>query len=325
MTTVDVDIQDVSTFARTVPGRLIANGFNVGALRTNALLHKDEWEELDTMIVQIAADELNGILDLRQFGLTVNLGGLGTIVSQYEQVSDMTPANVNMAAETDDAEDRVEFPLVGVPVPIISKPFRFDIRTLSASRQAGSGIDMTHAETATRKVAEGLENMLFNGSTVMHRGGTIYGYLNAPARNPVTGATWTTATNIYPNITAMQAALRNDNYRGPYRLYLGTTAFMQTLALIPNTSETYRDAIERLPGMGPGSVRESHYVPAGQGVMVTMRRDVVDLAIGQEIVPLEWEAKGGLLVFYKVFCAMVPRIKADAAGRSGVVHLTGIA
>lgn len=318
-------VQSAAEFGRSLPAHLLHNNLRIQSLRTNALLRKDEWEALDERVVMISADVLNGIADLQALGLTLNLGGLGVLVSQYETISDMSPANVNMAAEVDDEEDRINFNLVGVPVPIISKPFRIDIRTLSASRMHGGGLDTTHVDTATRKVAEMQEHILFSGSTVVQRNAVIYGYLTHPSRNIVVGgADWGTPTAIYPNVLAMVAALTGDNMYGPYRLYLHPDQFVQTFALTANTSMPILRTIEALPGFGMGSVKQTKEVPAGQGVLVQMSSNVVDLAIGQETAPVEWDDKGGLVSHWKVLSAMVPRVKADASGRSGVAHISGI-
>jgi uncharacterized linocin/CFP29 family protein len=320
-----VDMQSPGAFAKSMPAHFLASDLNINALRTNTLLRKDEWELLDNRVIEIAANTLNGIADLRAMGLTVPLGGLGVLVSQYETVSDMTDASVNMAAEVDDEEDRLNYAMVGVPVPIISKSFRIDIRSLAASRQHGSGLDTAHVDTATRKVAEKLEEILFIGNGLVQRSQAIYGYTTHPNRNTVSGgADWGTATNIYPNVLAMIAALVADNMYGPYKLYLNGDQYMQTMAMTANTAVPILRTIEQLPDMGPGSVKQSNYVPAGQGVLVAMRRDVVDLAIGQDILPVEWDTKGGLVTRWKILAAMIPRVKADAAGHSGIAHMTGI-
>jgi uncharacterized linocin/CFP29 family protein len=321
----EVDIQTLGTFYRSMPARLLENNLRLNALRTNTLLHKDEWELLDSRVVQISANVLNAIADLQAMGLTTNLGGLGVLVSQYEQVSDMSDASVNMAVETDDEEDRLNFPLIGVPVPIISKGFRIDARSLAATRRNGGQLDTTHIDTATRKVAEMLEQIFFLGSTIVQRGQQIFGVLNHTSRNIVSGgADWGTATAIYPNILAMVAALQADNFYGPYRMYLHPDQYIQTFALNANTALPIIRTIEQLPGFGPGSVKPTNYVTAGQGVLLNMTSDVVDLAIGQEIAPVEWETKGGLVTYYKILCALIPRVKSDANGRSGVAHMSGI-
>lgn len=321
----ELDVQSLSQFYQSMPARLLDNNLNLNSLRTNTLLHKDEWEHLDNRVVQVSADVLSAIADLRAMGLTINLGGLGVLVSQYEQVSDMTDANVNMAVETDDEEDRLNFPLVGVPVPIVSKGFRIDARSLAATRRSGGQLDTTHSDTATRKVAEKLEQLFFIGSTVVQRGQTIPGVLTQASRNVVTGgADWGTATAIYPNVLAMVAALQADNHFGPYRMYLHPDQYIQTFALNSSTAIPIIRTIEQLPGFGPGAIKASNFVPTGQGVLINMTSDVVDLAIGQEIAPVEWETKGGLVTHYKILAAMVPRVKADAVGHSGIAHISGI-
>jgi uncharacterized linocin/CFP29 family protein len=320
-----VDMQLLGSFYKSMPARLLEANLNLNVLRTNTLLHKDEWELLDRRVVQISADVMNAIADLRALGLTTNLGGLGVLVSQYEQVSDMTDANVNMAVEVDDEEDRLNFPLVGIPVPIISKGFRIDARSLAATRRAGGALDTTHVDTATRKVAEKLEQIFFLGSTVVQRGQQIYGVLNHPSRNVVTGgASWATPTNIYPNVVAMIGSLTADNFYGPYRLYVSPAQWIQTYALTSNTADSIASTLMRLPGFGPGTIKVSSFIPSGQAVLINMTSDVVDLAIGQDIAPVEWETKGGLVSQYKVLAAMIPRVKSDAAGRSGIAHLSGI-
>ena len=319
------EVQSPGAFARSLPAHFLNSGMNINSLRTNSLLRKDEWELLDQRVVEIAANVLNGIADLRAAGLTVPLGGLGVLVSQYETVSDMTDASVNMAAETDDEEDRINYTLIGVPVPISSKSFRIDIRSLSASRMHGGLLDTTHVDTATRKVAEMLEYILFQGSTIVQRGQVVYGYVNHPNRNTISGgADWGTATNIIPNVTAMIGGLITDNMYGPYKLYLHPDQFVQTLAMNANTAVPIIRSLEQMPGMGPGSIKPTNYVTAGQGVLVEMSRDVVDLAVGQEILPVEWDTKGGLVTRWKVLGALVPRVKADAGGRSGIAHISGI-
>lgn len=315
----------VSAYTHSLPAAFLASGMRINSLRTNTLLRKDEWEMLDARVIEVAANIRNGIADLEAAGLTVNLGGLGVLVSQYERVSDMTSASVNMAAEVDDEEDRIHYDLIGVPVPIISKSFRIDIRSLAASRQHGGGLDTTHVDTATRKVEEMAEQILFTGSAIVQRGQLIYGYLNHPNRNTVGGgADWGTATNIVPNMTAMLGALIGDNMYGPYKLYLHPDQYIQTMALNASTTTPILRTLEAMPGMGPGSVKPSNYVTAGQGVLVQMSRDVVDVAIGQDTIPVEWDTKGGLVTRWKVLAAKVPRVKADAAGRSGLAHITGI-
>jgi uncharacterized linocin/CFP29 family protein len=326
----DVLVQAPSVWAQALPARFLESGFNVNVLRpyrplhAHALLHKAEWEQLDSAVVQVAAEVLTGIADLNALGLVHNLGHIGVLLSQYERIRDLDEAAVNMAIEVDDPEDRVDLALTSVPVPIISKSFRIDMRQLAASRFAGSGIDTMHAEVATRKVAEKLEDLLFNGHATQVQGHTIYGYRTHPDRNTGTGADWGTSSNIIPTVLSMVAMMPPAYSAGPFRLYLHPTQFWEAAAVNPNTDRPILRTIEEIPGFGPGSVRLASKMVAGEAVLVSMRRDVVDLARAQDIVPTEWDEKGGLVSRFKVWTAQVPRVKSTAAAASGVVHFTGI-
>ena len=122
----------------------------------------------------------------------------------------------------------------------------------------------------------------------------------------------------------MIGALQEDGFYGPYRVYTNPTQYNQMFALSANTSEPIINIIMRLPGFGPGSIKASGFLTSGTAVMVNMSSDVVDLAVGQDIVLVEWETKGGLVTNYKVLTAAIPRVKSDAAGRSGIATLLGI-
>ena len=302
---------------------LIASGMNVNSLRTNALLRKDEWLQLDEVVVDIAKKRLNGIADLQARGLTLNLGGLGTMVSQYEAQSDMTDANVDMAGVTPGEEDDVTFDLRSVPVPITHKDFRINIRRLEASRKLGDSIDVTQAEVASRKVAEKLESMLFNGVGVTVEGSTIYGYTNHPRRNTgVASGPFSTIGNIYATILNMIRDLNAVRMYGPFMLYVAKDVWPDFLNVYTDGSgETARDRVLRIPELM--DVKPADVLTNGHIVMVQMTRDVVDLAVGQDIVTVQWNALGGMIEYFKVMAAMAPRIKYDSSNRMGIAHYTG--
>jgi uncharacterized linocin/CFP29 family protein len=322
--TEDIQVMSLQDFAQSLPAKFLRSGLNVNVLRSNSLLLKGEWEHLDRRVVQVSAIYLNGILDLQQAGLTIGTGGLGAMISYYQQETDMTNATVNMSPDVDIEEDRIEYPLIGLPVPIIAKAFRLNIRELAANRQHGGGLDTSHIDTATRKVAEMQEQILFNGSSLVIQGNAIYGYTNHPSRNTVAGGDWGTSTNIYPNVLTAVAALDNDGYGGPYKLYLHTDQYNQTLALNANTAKPILQTIQEIPGFGPDSIKKAQTVTAGQGVLISLNSQVVDLAVGQATIPIEWDTRGGMVTRYLVFSCLVPRVKSTAAGKSGVCHLSGI-
>lgn len=319
---------------------LAANGVNaIGAFRTNDILRKEEWQQLDETLVGVARQRLIGINDLVQRGLSFNLGGLGVVLSQYEQLGDMSAANVDFSGVTDAEKDSVTFTLVSVPVPIFHKDFQINVRRLEASRgpnSIGAPIDRTQIETASQKVVEQMEEVLFNGMGTGASGGsvqsgagvttqnTLYGYTNEPNINTQAGGDWGTVTNPTTDIVNAIGVVEGDNYfGGPWVVYVPTTQYNQLRAFHTDGSgDQVFDRARRIQGVE--DIRPGDRLTAGTGVMVTMRRDVVDLAIGQELTVVEWESKGGLMLHFKILSAVAPRVKSNASSGSGICTITGI-
>jgi uncharacterized linocin/CFP29 family protein len=306
---------------------LFVNGkLNINKFRTNSVLRKDEWELLDTRIVDIAKHRLVAVGDVRAAGLVHNLGSFGVSISQYEKLSDMTEANVDMDGGTAGEEDRVAYELVSIPVPIIHKNFRIGLRTLEASRRLGQSLDTTQAEKAARLVADQLEYILFYGASgVVVNGQQLYGLTNQPHVNTVSGADWGTITNIYSNVNSAVIANEADNYFGPYALYVAKTQFGEMRAIY--TDGSGETALERVLRGFAGtitSIKPADTLSAGTAVLVQLTRDVVDLAVGVDVSTVQWETRGGFFQHFKIFGAMAPRVKSDYDGKSGVCVITGI-
>ena len=316
-------VQDFKQFASNAE-RFLASGLSINSLRTNNLLRKEEWVELDTALLQVAQERLTGIEDLRARGLIHNLGGLGTLLSQWESQSDMTDAQIDMGGDTAGQEDTIEFKLHSVPVPIVHKDFRLNIRRLEASRRLGEGLDVTQGTVAARKVAEALESMLFNGAGLTVDGNAIYGYTTHPDRNTGTATgSWATIANIYSTVLNMIRDAQTDRMFGPYYLYTAGNVWPDLLQVYDDGSgQTARDRVLGIPGLE--DVRVSERLEDGEAVLVQMTRDTIDLAVAQDIVPVEWSTVGGMISHYKVMAVMVPRLKVDQGGRMGLVHYSGL-
>lgn len=297
----------------------------------NALLRQADWEQIDTAVVDVMRQPLVGLSDLEAAGLTQPLDGLGVSLSTYDQISDMSPASVNMSITPHKAEkDRPVFTPVSVPIPVITKPFTLDIRTLDASRRNGhEGLDVTGIRVATIKVREAIEEIIFNGSDVQIGAYKIYGYTNHPERLADTagnfgGGDWGTDGNAHKTISGMIAGLIARGASGPFGLYVASTQYAQSLNLTgTNLSDTQLTVIQRtIPDLK--FVRRAPKLAAGTGVLVSMTKETVDIAIGQNVTPISWQEYGGLMNEFMVLAAMAPRFRHDLDGNLGVAHVTGI-
>lgn len=322
-----------ATSQGSVAQTLLANNMNPNALRTNATLRKEEWIELDQAVVTVAQERLIGVDDLFDNNLTYTLNNaMGTLVLQHETQSDMTAAEVTMDGVTRSENDRVTFELVNTPIPITHKDFLINVRALEASRRLGQSLDVTQVQAATRQVVTTLENTLFNG---LAAGGTLgfgpntaslYGYTNRPGRNTFTISTaWTdaaaTGETILDDILDALEILHGDNMFGPYVLYLTGPYYIALLDdFKANSDKSIISRLLEIPELL--QIRAADRLAANNAVLVQMTRENVDIIDGIQPTVVSWETNGGMTLNFKVLAIMVPRIKLDQEGNSGIVHMS---
>lgn len=331
-------------FAGSAPRRLVESGFQVNVLRVykgndgraymtvmengkavarpitaNALLRRDEWRDMDRTLIRVAQEQLNIVADLRAAGLVRNLGGLGTLMAEYERISDMGPANIDMSGTTRGDEDTLDFGLDGVPVPIIHKSFRLNLRRLLASRRNGQGLDATQGEAAGRKVAEKINDLYFNGSTITLEGRRIYGLLNHPQLLGVQITDWTDASTRDPvgDLLKLVGALVAAGFKGPYGCYLPSNFWAYVLEDYKVQSDrTVLERIQAIPNLR--FLKPDFSIPASTISMFQLTSDVIQSGEAQDITNVEWDEIGGMEQHYKVLAAMVPLIKVNTNNKTGI-------
>lgn len=310
-----------------VASRLLTNGMSTKALRTNATLLYDEWKRIDTTVIKVAEDRLNGIADLRSRGLIYPISnGLGTTILQYEKQSGMNDASVSMDAVTRGQGDRPVFTPAYLPLPIIHKEFHLTVRALAASRTRGEPLDVTSASLAARKVAEKLEEILFKGaSTFAYGGGTLYGYEDYPDVCTSDISNWSdledsstvAGTDIITQVNDAILTLHNAHFYGPFVLYVPTAYdIVLNNDYKANSDRTIRERLLAIPSIQ--DIKVSDYMSAGKALLVQMTPDVVQLVDALALAPVEWDAQGGLIKEFRVITIQVPWIKSDYNGNCGI-------
>lgn len=307
---------------------LLNNDMNVNALRTNDVLRKDEWIHYDTAVIDAAQERLIGVGDLMSRGLTISINnGMGKTVLEYEDVSDTEDAELTMDAVTRGNNDRLEFNIRSLPLPIIHKDFQINARVLSASRTLGQSLDVSMAELSARKVSERVEEILFNGASAFtFGGGTLRGYTDEPNRNTVTLVTvWDdaakTGEDILQDVRDMKQAAIDDLHFGPYMLYIPTN--YETVLdddFKADSDKTIRQRITEIANII--DVKVADKLTDDNVVLVQMTSDVTRIVEGMPITTVEWQTEGNMRFHFKVMTIMVPQVRSDQEGRSGVVHLS---
>lgn len=296
---------------------------------TTALLRKDEWRLLDEAVVRAAQPRLRAVGDIRGMGLQYSIpNGMGKTIFEYEQQSDITDASTSMDGLARGQEDRSEYQMAGLPLPIMSKPFSISARQLANSRQGGSPIDTTNASLAGRKVAElGEKFLLGKASTYTYGGYSIYGFTNHPKRNTKTltagdAGGWSPAVFV-TEVLDMKKKSQDDWFHGPWMLYNSP----QWDAKLDNdytaqggnsTTKTLRNRVREIDGIQ--DVKTLDYLTDWDLVLVQTTDDVVRMVIGMEMMTMQWESHGGLQLHYMVMGIMVPQLRYDINDNMGLVH-----
>jgi hypothetical protein len=299
------------------------------AANAPATLSYDQWVAIDTTVITAVMSRLKAFADIRETaGLTYNLpNGMAHTVLRYQSVSDITPATLSMDPKRRSDGDRPEFGMVQMPLPVAHKDFDINYRELLASRNPGGPpLDLTMADLAGQKVGEIIEQLTVGtAGPFADTAGSIYGYTNFPSRATKIDMTVPTATNqavTVGEILDLRQLLINAKHFGPYRLYMNSQ--WSKWLDIPNTSvqggPTLRGYLEAVGDIQ--SVDVLDFLPTTQYhvVLIEMQPQTVRAVVGMEVTTVSWESLGGYDLHYKVLALMLPNLRADSAGTSGIAH-----
>lgn len=297
----------------------------------NATLRKDEWRRIDDQVLEAFRERLVIVDDIRAAGLVHPVGGLGVLISEWEKSSEITDAELSMDGESQVDQDRQEFGINGVPIPVIQKPFRISERVLLASRTRGAGLDVSTGLEAARAVARTSEKLVFFGSnignqTIDGQNYAISGLTNFANRALASMGDWSSGTftpeQILADILNFVRIMETQERRfGPFTVYVpGAYAWRFRQDFKALGERTLMERVMAEPAIA--AVRFSDVLPAGQVLMVQLTSDVLDLAMASDVSTIQWASPSGWTNFFQVFAAWAPRLKSDFDGHSGILHAT---
>lgn len=315
--------------------RAMASGSDMSpaALRTLDIMRNEEWKFFDQELIEGANDRLVAVADLLAAGLVTTIpNGLAKTVLEYDLMGDMDPANVSLDGVTRAENDRLLFETAGLPLPITHKDWYLNLRVLLASRTGTVPLDTTYIRVAGRKIAEATEDMLFNGGK-QFGSLPIYGYTTHPNRNTAafgTGGNWSqtakTGDQVLTDVFTMIAGLERDGHFGPYWLYYGGSSTGTNPAL--KLAEDFKAASDKtIQQRILETGRISKITPADRladnnVVLVDPVADTVKMISGEPLQTVQWDFEGGFQINFKGFQILVPLIRADQDGRSGIFHMS---
>jgi len=310
----------------------LSEGGEERTVRTNAqaTLTKEAWLQLDTAILRVARNRLRAVADLRGAGLTFTIpNGMGTTVLEYQKMNDTGNAIISMDGLRQASDFRPVFESAYLPLPFIHSDFQYSARQLATSRQTGAPLDTTTGEMAGRRVAEMTERLTLGRlDTYTYGGGTIYGMTNFPSRltatiTAPTDSAWTAQDHLSEMLDAKQT-LQDAKHYGPYMVYY-SSAWDKYLDDDFNTNypnKTLRQRIGEIDGFQ--EIRTLDYLDTSTStynmIITEMDSGTIRLVIGMDVTTLEWDDMGGLRKNYKVMSIIIPQLRADYDGNTGILH-----
>ena len=212
----------------------------VGSPVLNATsLRKEEWLELDRVVLRAARYRLRAWADVSAANSFGGFNGMSKMLLEHETMSDPGEAIMDMDGLTSGRTDAPKFQLEGLPLPITHSDFWYSSRRLGISRNTGTPLDTTMGEAAGRRVAEMIEKCTIGNTTALAYGGAstqtggygrtsaVYGMINFTSRLTLTTLTAPTAGAWVPsttlaNVLTMRNTLYASKFFGPYMIYHST-------------------------------------------------------------------------------------------------------
>ena len=295
---------------------------------------------IDKAVVEVGQQRLTLVADIMSAGLTYTLGDpLSVAQLEWYQAS-----KVGAALRTMRPDSRTESKLpimlpTRLPIYLTIDGFQIDIRTLKTSQRAGTPLDVSNIKARVRAVNEAIEDAAINGATTLDglalndAGYTAPGILNATGANTqsLTAAAWTTTpvgSTVFNEVMSMIGKLQGDKKFGPYRLYVGTqigNALDTDYNSGTSNPITIRQRLLQIDQLQ--AVRVADLLPAGDGAMpsignkvalVQMTSDVLDVVVGQPPTVIPWTSLDGFSINNLVMAIIIPRVRSDYDGNSGI-------
>lgn len=286
----------------------------------------DAWRRIDSRGAAIQRDVLAAFNRLSAASSTPI--GVGDIVNFYPQISDSGDVHISMDGRSQGLADQANIKYAGTPVPVFDSYANFGWRQMEVIRKGGA-MDTSTIANHQRKVAEKLEDVVFNGAPSINvNGSTIYGLRTFPERstnthgvtlNGATGAQW----------LATMAKLVNT--------LVGDNAYGRVTVLLNYGDFLYADMNEFTAGY-PKTIMQrlreisqiAEFVPCSKAAA----NEVIGIAnIGTgdwgsilSAMPLVTRPKARQNpeddYVFGVLAMAVPQFKSDYDGRSQIAHLT---
>jgi len=217
----------------------------------------------------------NMLIGRRLASINPYMKGDGKTSFEITRVSDLGDAFVQWQLPTGgEFSDSITTSLRVINIPVLYKKFETKMQDILAweNRDVGvtseNNLNFLSANTASRKVAEQEEIMIFNGWKPDGSTYTIKGFANA-AGNVISGGSIASAGTMYQYVVDAICALEDHVIFGDNNSYnLAITPAVRAALLGKRYTNGDREYDEIVKLLGGGSVYVTPYLPAGDAVVL---------------------------------------------------------
>jgi uncharacterized linocin/CFP29 family protein len=267
--------------------------------RTAAPLRDEDWQQIDTVVVEVARRALVGRRVIPVFGPL----GAGTQDVDYDVFTGTDEAVISTLGESTDpvrARRRVHEHL-----PMIFKDFLLYWRDIEASRLMGTPLDLGAAAAAAAFTAQKEDDLIFNGNEELG----YPGLTTAEGRHVIPAGDWDVAGNAFLDVVTATRTLLNAGFYGPYAVIVNPKAFSQMQRVYANSGVL---EINHIREIATGGVFQTPLLRDKLGLVVSMGIQNFDIAIGQDFITA-YLGPEKMNHPFRVFESLVLRIKRPGA------------
>ena len=303
----------------------------LGELRSLSPMPDEAQRLIDTAVVEVGMDRLVIAADVMAERLVTNVADPLSVMEIYweKQARRGTPQRTMIPGARGQNAGPGDRTGVRLPIYATTDEFELNIRLLRASQRSGAPLDVSGAASATRNVNEAVEDAFINGAGLVVDGHTTPGLLNAPNASSIAykdneawDAVGHSGEDIVDDVLSMFSEAEANHRYGPFNLYVPTRYGNKLNKRYDSTDPmTIRQALENLEAGGRKlRVRVADQMPANRTSLVQMTKDVVDMVVGMEPTTFSWADGPGWELHTIVMAFMIPRVRDDYEGQSGIVN-----
>lgn len=255
---------------------------SIPQFRTDAPITAEQYRYIDDIVKVTARKRMIG----RRLMATYGPLGFGKETIRHYNLTEVADAQLDFAWKVDKGEDIANLASDDVKIPVLSRAFRINARSLAASQTAGTPIDTVTAQSAAYKLAKLEDELIIDGYAADGSTYDIKGLYQINIGNVITGSQWTAAPEDALTDTAAGIAyLMGVNVDPPYNWVLHPTQYAEIINVgaSTHTNALVVDSVRKQ--LGGGDIYWSDALTAGTGFMVAVdsARQYFDLAVGVDV------------------------------------------